>query len=423
MEKFPKFLKTASSGLQYEINTSIIFNYIRENGPITRIKISNDLKISPSAVSRAIDKLIKEGYIIEGGKVKTKGGKRPTLIKVKPDRGYVIGIDMAKEKIKFVLANFNGEVVDIFRGFKITDDKDIALKVVKEIDKIMAKHRKYYGIEKNELKAICIGIPADIDSESGKIINAPLYRNWKDINFRQVIEKEFNIPVYIENDVNLSAIGENHYGEGKNFKDLIFVEISNGIGAGIITNNHLFRGSFGSAGEIGFTIINTRNLGFKLKNKGFLEEFASVHSIKQKAVKEVKNGKKTMIAEIANNDIGKIESRTVFEAAMQGDKTANSIIKGMADILSIGIINLILILNPQCIVIGGDICNLPDVDKLILEPIDKKVKNSIPFEIPKIELSSLGEDAGILGASYNAIDSLLMDTFPYKIEEGIVSLK
>lgn len=423
MEKFPKFLKTASSGLQYEINTSIIFNYIRENGPITRIKISNDLKISPSAVSRAIDRLIKEGYIIEGEKMKTKGGKRPTLIMISPDKCCVIGIDMAKERIKLILVNSNCEVTDKVKSFKITDDANIASKVIEEIKKLLARYEKYRSSSKDKLKAICLGIPADIDRENGKIINAPLYGNWKDINFKQVIEKEFNIPVYIENDVNLSAIGEKHYGHGKNFRDLIFVEIGNGIGAGIITDNLLFRGSFGSAGEIGFTIINTRNLDSKLKNKGSLEEFASVHSIKQKAIKEIKNGKKTMIAEIVNNDISKIESRTVFEAAMQGDKIANGIIEGMIEFLSIGIINLILILNPQCIVIGGDLCALPDVDKLILGPIKKKVKDSIPFEIPKIELSSLGEDAGILGASYNAIDSLLMGVFPYKIEEGIVSLK
>lgn len=423
MEKFPKFLKTASSKLQYKINISIIFNYIRENGPIPRIKISNDLKISPSAVSRVIDKLIREGYIIEVGKMKTKGGKRPTLIEIKQDRGYVVGIDLGKEKLKFVLANFNGEVIDIYRGFQILNDKNIARKVIDEVRKILVRHEQHYSIKKNELRAICIGIPADIDKESGKIISAPLYGEWKDLNFKQIIESEFNIPVYVENDVNLSALGEKHYGKGKNFKDFIFVEISNGIGAGIITDNQLFRGSVGSAGEIGFTVISTENLGFKVRNKGFLEEFASVQSIKKKAIKEIKNGRKTIITEIVKNDINKIEPCTIFEAAMQGDRLAGSIINEMVSFLSIGIINLILILNPQCIVLGGDLCTLPDVDKLFLEPIKEKIKSSVPFEIPEVELSSLGEDAGILGASFNAIDSLLMDKFPYKIEEGVASLK
>ena len=421
MEKFPKYLKIASSELQYQINSSIIFNYIRDNGPISRIKISNDLKISPSAVSRTIDKLMVERYVIETEKIKTKGGKRPMLIKIKQDKGYVMGIDLGKEKLKLVLANLSGEVIDIYRGFKILNDTNIVDKIIDEIRKILIKHQQYYGMEKNEFKAVCVGIPADIDMESGKIISAPLYKKWKNLNFKDILRSEFSIPVYIENDVNLSAMGEKHYGKGIDFKDFIFIEISNGIGAGIINNNQLFRGSFGSAGEIGFTIIGIENLGFEVKDKGFLEEFASVQSIKQKAIKEIENGRKSIITEIVKNDIKKIEPYTIFEAAVKGDKLANSIINGMVSFLSVGIINLILILNPQIIILGGDICGLPDVDKLFLEPIKEKIKSSIPFKIPEIELSSLGEDAGILGASFYAIDSLFIDKFPYKIEEGEAS--
>src|SRR4030066_1686972 len=413
MEKFPKYLKIASSELQYQINSSIIFNYIRDNGPISRIKISNDLKISPSAVSRTIDKLMVERYVIETEKMKTKGGKRPMLIKIKQDKGYVMGIDLGKEKLKLVLANLSGEVIDIYRGFKILNDTNIVDKIIDEIRKTLIKHQQYYGMEKNEFKAVCVGIPADIDMESGKIISAPLYKKWKNLNFKDILRSEFSIPVYIENDVNLSAMGEKHYGKGIDFKDFIFIEISNGIGAGIITNNQLFRGSFGSAGEIGFTIISIENLGFKVKNKGFLEKFASVESIKQKAIREIRNGRKTIITGIVKNDIEKIEPYMVCEAAGNGDDLANDIITEMVNFLSIVIINLILIQNPQIVVLGGDICNLPLVDKLFLEPIIEKIKSSTPFRIPKIELASLGEDAGITGASFRAVESLIMNKFPY----------
>ena len=108
MEKIPKFSKTASSKLQSKINTSIIFNYIREYGPMSRIKISEDLGISPSAVSRVVDKLIREGYIVEAGKVKTKstkGGKRPTLLEVRKDIGYVVG-EILKRKVENCYGKF-----------------------------------------------------------------------------------------------------------------------------------------------------------------------------------------------------------------------------------------------------------------------------------------------------------------------------
>jgi len=421
MERSLNFLRTASAELQYKINISIIFNYIRENEPISRIKIANDLKISPSAVSRVIGKLIEDGYVVEADKLKTKGGKRPTLIKIKQDKGFVIGIDLGKEKFKLALTGFNGEIIEKYRGFKISNDKNIAEKIINEIKKILSKYHQDKKLKLDKLKAICVGIPAAIDIDNGKIISAPLYGEWKDLNLKEILGSEFNIPVYIENDVNLSALGEKHYGEGKNFKDFIFVEISNGIGAGIVIDNHLFRGSLGSAGEVGFTIINAENLGFKVKNKGFLEKFASVESIKKKAIREIRKGRKTIIIQMVKNDIEKIEPYMVCEAAISGDELANGIITETVNFLSIGIINLILIQNPQIIVLGGDICNLPEVSRLFLEPIIENIRSSIPFEIPEIKLSLLGEDAGVVGASFQAVESLLMNKFPYKIEQGAVS--
>ncbi len=416
MERALKFSRTVSSKLQYKINMSIIFNYLRENEPISRAKISKDLNISAPAVSRVIDKLINDGYVVEADKLKTKSGKRPTLLKINQDKGYVIGIDLGKEKFKLALTNFNGETVEKYRGFKILNDKNIAEKMISEVKKFLSKYSQEKKLEQHKVKAICIGVPADIDIESGRIISAPLYGNWKDINLKEILGSESNVPVYIENDVNLSTLGEKHYGEGKNFKDVIFVEISNGIGAGIIIDNHLHRGFHGSAGEVGFTIVNAENLGFKIKNKGFLEKFASVESIKKKAIREIRNGRKTIITEMIKNDIEKIEPYIVCEAATGGDELANDIITEMVDFLSIGIINLILIVNPQIIVLGGDICSLSEVRRLFVEPIIEKIKSSMPFKIPEIKLSSLSEDAGIIGASFLATESLLMGEFPYKIE-------
>jgi predicted NBD/HSP70 family sugar kinase len=414
------FSRTVSSKLQNKINKSIIFNYLRENSPISRAKISKNLKISAPAVSRVIEKLIIEGYVVETEKIKTKSGKRPTLLKINKDKGYVIGIDLGKEKIKVALTNLNSEIIEKHQGFKILDNRDIAIKIKSEIKKFLNKYNQR-KIKLKKVKAICIGVPAVVDIDTGKIISAPLYESWKDLNLKEILSNEFNIPIYIENDVNLSALGEKKYGEAKRFKNIIFVEISNGIGAGIIINNQLIRGSNGSAGEIGFTIINSENLGFKIKNKGFLEKFASVEGIKKKAIREIKEGRKTTISNIVKNNIEKIEPSIVCEEAIKGDELANNIITEMVNFLSIGIINLILILNPQIIVLGGDICNLPEVNKLFMKPIIERIKGPIPFKTPKIKLSSLGEDAGIIGASYLAVESIITAKFPYKIKQEVLS--
>ncbi|MHB8277354.1 MAG: winged helix-turn-helix transcriptional regulator [Candidatus Humimicrobiaceae bacterium] len=103
-----KFVKTASSELQFKINQSIIFNYLRENGPILRTKISRDLKISAPAVSRVVEKLIRDNYVLETRKLETKSGKRPTLFVLNKDKGFVLGIDLGGEKIRMSLMNYSG---------------------------------------------------------------------------------------------------------------------------------------------------------------------------------------------------------------------------------------------------------------------------------------------------------------------------
>ena len=415
-----KFVKTASSELQFKINQSIIFNYLRENGPISRAKISRDLKISAPAVSRVIEKLISNNYVLETKKQETKCGKRPTLLALNKDKGFVLGIDLGGEKIRMSLMNYSGVIVKKYIGPEIMDSTDIGLRLNKEILKALddCKKNEWGYPNPPEIQSICTAIPADVDPISGRITSAPLYGSWRDINLKEKINARFKIPVFVENNVNLAAWGEKNYGRGKDFTNIVFLEISNGVAAGIIIDNVLLRGENGYAGEIGFTIIDTENLGFKVINKGFLEKFASVTSIKKKALKAISDGEKTLILDLAGNDINKIESSLVCEAAIKGDKLAKEIIENVVKFLSIAMINLILIIDPKIIILGGYIFNLPYKNELFVNPIKNFIEQSIPFEIPDIEFSVLGDDAAIMGSCFMAIESLLTGEFPYKIDQG-----
>jgi len=235
------------------------------------------------------------------------------------------------------------------------------------------------------------------------------------LDIKKIIQEEFDVHVYIENIVKLSAIGEKFFGVGKEFEDIVFVEISNGVGAGIIVDNHLLKGAVGCSGEIGFTILSPEQIGYKVKNKGYLESIASVESITQKAVDEISNGKQSSIRDMVGGNINTIDASIVCEAALQKDRLAEEVISGIVKVLAIGVINLVLIVNPQIVVIGGNICNLPGVKTLFVEPIAHIVKTSIPYYTPEITLSELGEDAGIIGASNMAIESLVLGEFPYTI--------
>lgn len=404
------FDKTASADLQNKINTSIIFNYLKEKEFDSRANISRTLKISAPSVSKAIARLIERGYVLEAEKMRTKSGKRPTILKVNKDKCYSLGIDLGKERIKLGVTNFVGEIVERKEGIKINNELDIVKVVTSEINKI---------VKKNDLsiKKICIAAPAIIDNSSSNFL-LPLYKSWSGLNFKKLLEEEFALGVIVENDVKVAAIGEKYYGEGKKIKDFVFLSVCNGIAAGIVINNQLYRGIWGSAGEVGFSIVDEENLDFERVNKGFLEKHASVESLVKIARKEIFNGEKSIILDMADGKLEKINPDTVCRAALEGDKLAQNIINRANNYLAITIINLILILNPKLIVIGGDICRLPEVQELFIDRIKEKVKKIITFHMPEIKLSSIGEDAALLGACYLANESIMVQEFPFIIDES-----
>jgi len=413
-----KFSSNANSLLQQKINISIIFNHLRLKNPIARAKISKDLGISAPAVSRAIEKLIEKGYVIEAERIKTKMGKRPTPLIINNEKFFVVGIDLGKERLEMALVDLSSEVIEKFTGSIIMKNKRAVKRIISEVKGFINKYTNNKNSSSYKIGAACIGVPAAIDINTERVLNANHYKDWewKDFNLKNIITSEFNIPVFVENDANLSAIGEKYYGEGQNYDTIIFVEVSKGVGAGIIIDNKLFRGSGGSAGEIGFTISNSKELAFKVEERGFLEEYISEKSIIERTISEIKEGRKTIIMDMVKNNIERITLSLICRAAIKGDKLANDIITAIVELLAIGIINLILIIDPQLVVLGGDIFKLPEVNDLFIKPITERIKNSIPFVMPAIKISSLGKDTCIRGASFNAIESMLTNEFPYRID-------
>jgi len=313
MEK-PKFSGIASSELQNVINTSIIFNHLRESSPISRAEISRNLNISPPAVSRIISKLINLEYVKGTKRIKTVVGKRPTELEVNLEKGFIVGVDLSKDKIKLALANYKNDIIKKYDGPKIKGDQDLVKFIVKNIEKFLKSEGRDY------INAICISVPANVESESGIIIGVPLYKNWINLNLKEELHKSFNIPIYIENEANLAAIAEKSSSEMKKISNLVSIQISVGIGAGIIIDNHLFKGFNGLAGEIGFTIVDTKNLNFKVKNKGFLEKFASADSLIKIVVSELLKGRKSIINDLSGKNLSKVNNQIIFDALKKGDE-------------------------------------------------------------------------------------------------------
>jgi predicted NBD/HSP70 family sugar kinase len=400
------------------INISVIFNYLRTKGPAYRAQIAKDLGISAPAVSRAIEQLVDNGYVKENGSVKTSSGKTATLFSINLEKGAVIGIDVPSDRIRFGIFNFNGELIERQIGKPLTESEDIEHELIRECSDFVAtiQEKRREGRTIPDFEAICIGVPAVVDVEDGQVVSAVLYESLTDLNLKKLLSETFGVATYVENIVNLCALGEKCFGRGSNYKNLVFIYIGNGIGAGIIVDNNLMRGSLGAAGEIGYSVFSMNDLDKQMSPKGFLEKYASVEMFREKAVEELEGGRESLLSGWTSGNMKKVTSALVFAAAIAGDPLAKEIIAQSVEYITLSVINIILLLNPEIVVFGGDICGFDGVEEHFIEPINRKIRSYLPFDPPEIGLSELGVDAGLQGASVMAVETLLTGKYPYRLE-------
>lgn len=285
----------------------------------------------------------------------------------------IIGIDLGGTKIAGVLATPSG---------KVLMDVNIPTEASKGKKKVIGNIKKAIHMLKNshkvKLKAIGIGVPGPILYEKGIIIEAPNLPGWKRVNIKKILEKEFKIPVFVDNDANCAALAEAWFGAGKFARNFIYMTVSTGIGGGIIIDKKIYRGATGSAGEFGHMKIEAHGPKCGCGKHGCLEALASGSALKRKTG---------------------VEALSLELAARQGDKKAQQAIQEIAHYLAIGISNLVNIFNPEMVIIGGGLSNMRE---LLICPIKKEFKNyvlSVPAKSVKIVRAKLGTNAGVLGAA------------------------
>jgi len=407
--------ETANALLQNKINTSVVFNYLRKSGPSDRARIARDLRLSAPTVSRIIDQLRDDGYISEAGVGVTSLGKKAPMFRVNSERYFVIGIDLIKERVRTAVCDLSGSILEHREGFRFTKGLRLKNALYREIDNSLKRLEADRRGGKSELKAIAVGVPAISNPSTGEITGAILYESLVGFDLGSVLRERYSVPVFVDNVSNLSAVYEHVYGVGKGFANLVFIEISRGVGAGMIFDNNLYRGSGGSAGEIGFSVTSKDGLSYTDKNRGYFESKISLDAISESGRRACKESPRSLIAIYSRGDPKSVSADLVCRCALEGDEVARGIAQETMCQLSVVVVNLVAAVSPEMIVLGGDFCSLPGVVELFLDPIKAAIARIIPFSHTQIAMSSFKEDACVIGAATLAIESLLVGKYPYRI--------
>ncbi len=331
-----------------------IIEIVRKNRGISRIEIVEILNLSKPVVSVNIKKLIDLGFIreIEGNYTSKKFGRKRIGLSFVPDCMHLIGIDVGGTKIEGIVGDLDGNIVKSIknstRGIK---NKDTFVELVKNTIKELKKDCK------KKVAGIGIGIPGTLDVKTQKIKYMPAF-DLSDVDLKTPLEKEFKIPVYIENDVTLDAYAESRIGAGKGYKNIVLISIGTGIGSGIIIDGTIYRGSTGKAGEVGNMITDwTEDQKFTGKAFGYLEQWFSGAKLEERfAPFGVKEG---------------------FEATQ--DAKLQAVIKEGITHLGLAISNTILILNPEIVILKGGI-GYAQYEK-IMSLVNPLLERVLPYEI------------------------------------------
>ena len=314
---------------------------------------------------------------------------------------HVVGVDLGGTKI--LAAVFDGNFRVLSREKKNTRPELGVDGVIGRVAECVNEALAAAAVPHAAIAAIGIGIPGMVDRERGLVRIAPNL-NWHELPLARLAERRLHFPAALINDVQAGTLAVKHQGAGRKLQNFVCMFIGTGIGGGIVLNSELYRGSSGMSGEIGHMVVVPED-GPKCGcgNRGCLESVASRSAIVRRVVAAIEKGRKSVVSDLCDGDMTRVRSRILAEAYREGDKLVRRIVDEAADYIGIGAANLINILNPQAVILGGGL--MQALGEKLLPRIRKSAMAHVIGANPervKILDSGLGDDAGIIGAGLAA---------------------
>src|SRR5688572_29218504 len=380
---------------------------LRRQGWISRGEISNITGWSKAKASQEIRSLVNKGYLVEIGEGVSQGGRKPRLLRINNQLGYIAGIDIGATSLDIALADVTGLILQ--RCSEPTDVKLSPETVLGRCGELLLELTQTQGATPDQILGIGIGVPGPVDFARGVLVAPPLMPEWENFPIRDFFKRTFlSAFVVVDNDVNIMALGEQRAGDGAGVDHFIFVKIGTGIGAGIISNGKIHRGSDGCAGDIGHICVDKKGPLCACGNTGCLEAIASGPAIASKAMDAARNGISPILSQMHEANRGGLRPEDVNAACREGDQAALDIIRESGKMIGDVLASLVNFFNPSHVFIGGGISNFGN--HLLVAIRQAVLQRSLPLVTThlSIKFSRVGSNVGIIGAISLALDYLFV---------------
>lgn len=373
---------SGSSKLVKHLNRQHIINLVRMNSSISAREISDITGLQISTVLYTLKKFENKGYVrrIGMGGTTIQGGKPPVLWDISSDYGFTFGIELLSKSVSLVLLDFKSEI--IFKNSYVVEYTKEPEELASQIKEIIDRVIKELKVPRKKILGLGLAMPGTVDSEKGRILYSIGF-DLHNVNFREILESKFDFDVQIANDANAGALGLKWLSKSENMvKDLLYLVIHQnftGMGAGLIINHELHRGANGAAGEVRTFLPD----GF-LKTK--IKEAVSIYKTECHLCEKHLSGHEIKLSDI-------------IKAAKSGDSGAIYILKEIAKEFGDRIVQFVDLLNPELVIIGGDIC---EAEEFIKPIIRKSILNDVISEFAqntRLKFSPFKSFSGAMGGA------------------------
>lgn len=389
---YKKFLKELEMGSKNALIKKKIINHYIYNGNSTITDLSKEIDLSVPTVTKFINEMYEEGYINDYGKLETSGGRHPNLYGLNPESGYFIGVDIKKNITNIGLTNFKGDMVELKMNipFQFENSPQTLNKLCKLIISFIDK----LTINKEKILNININISGRVNPESGYSYNI---FNFEERPLTEVLEKKLNYKVTIDNDTRAMTCGEYMTGCVSGEKNILFVNISWGLGIGIIIDGKIYTGKSGFSGELGHVSTFENEILCHCGKKGCLETESSGSAMHRMLIEQVSKGASSILSEkIANDEIITLDE--IIDAVNKEDMLCIDIVEKVGQKLGKQIAGLINLFNPELVIIGGTVSCTGDYITQPIKTAIRKYSLNLVNKDSVILTSKLKDKAGVIGA-------------------------
>ena len=385
-----------------------VLDHLRANGEASRAELAEATRLGRSVLMQRIETLLKSGLLAEDRVGVSTGGRAPRLLRFRADAGHLLVADLGATSTDVALADLSGGILAHRQEpSEIAAGPEVVLGRVEELfDECLAE----VGASPGSVWAIGIGVPGPVEFASGRPVSPPIMPGWDGYAVREHLAHR-GVPVWVDNDVNVMALGELTAGSGRGVDDFVYVKIGTGIGAGIVVGGRIHRGAKGSAGDVGHIHVQAgREVTCRCGMSGCLEAFAGGAALARDAEAAAREGRSPILRALLDTK-GFLTAEDVATASKHGDPVSVELITEAGRLIGQMLTGIVNFFNPSLIVIGGGVAGAGD---LLLATVRQTIyRRSLPLATRDLTVrrSALDDRAGVIGAATMAANELFAPAF------------